>query len=170
MVGARLRLGAAFLLACLRALSSGDPEQQGGGWASVMTPPPLGVTPHSSLPLCSGPSLLATHKGRNWGQPEVSGEEQAQVSSWPSLLGPGSGGSGRQGPGPALTGTRPLAWSLAQADWAQKKTTCSAATCSISSGAQGGTPKRGPGSVTPQISLRGPGQAWQSLGLQKARV
>ena len=136
-----------------------------------MTPrPPPGVTPHSSLPLRSGPFPLATHKGRNWGQPEVSGEEQAQVSAWPSLLGPGSGDSGRQGPGPALTGTRPLAWSLAQVDWAQK-TTCSAVTSASPRVPRvAHTPQRGPGSVTPQISPRGPGQAWQCLGLQKARV
>lgn len=75
------------------------------------------------------------------------------------LLGPESGSSGRQGPGPTLTGVSP------RGDWAQKKATGSPVTCSISSGAQGGAHSpEGPRALSPLRSAHRdqdrPGRVW----------
>lgn len=83
--------------------------------------------------------------------PKCQVRNQAQGPTWPPLLGPGSVGSGRQGPDPALTVAGPLAWSLAQGGWAEKETTCYLQTLLAHLGWHT-QPRGAPDPTTPQTS------------------
>ena len=141
------------------ALAPETPSSR-GGWASLMTPPPRERPLALHCPFRKSLSAPApSRRSHTRGGTGVTAECEVRGQAPPALLlGPESGGSGRQGPGPTLTGTGPLAWSLAPRALGTEESP--QFTCHLQHLL--GCPGRHTQPRGAQISPQGPGQAWQS--------